>query len=151
MLLVLLLVLLAPFSCNLPPVRAPECDYPPVAPPAASIPPACVAALEAATWDEDGETVTEATITVVHPELNGAQGRVRVARYGNVWRWIDLQADASCAKDEAPLAWAVTEALNGRWAALDIYAEPLPRWFVSELRRLGGQRHRLYFPLVEVR
>ena len=127
----------------------------PVAPPPQPIPPPCIAAWTVEEWDEDGQPVTELLITVEHPELQSyaPRGWVHLANYGDAWQLVVVDAQVSCGKDEAPLAWATLQILNegDRDAALAIYTGPLPPDYLDAIAPLVSEhntRSRVYLPLV---
>lgn len=138
-------------ACNLPPVMWPDgCpEYAPVARPAARIPPPCVSS--AAVYTDDEGLYLE--VAVDHPEYAkyAANPRewVRVARYDGVWTVADVGGQTSCAKDEAPLAWALVEALNTRtWTPFEIYSGVLPVELRAALVDLGLPVCRVWLPVV---
>jgi hypothetical protein len=127
----------------------------PVAPPPQPIPPPCIAAWTVEEWVEDGQPVTELLVTVEHPELQSyaPRGWVHLANYGDAWQLVVVDAQVSCGKDEAPLAWATLQILNGGDvdAALAIYTSPLPPGYLDALTPLTSEhntRGRIYLPLV---
>ncbi|MEA3336692.1 MAG: hypothetical protein U9R25_12330 [Chloroflexota bacterium] len=140
-------------GCNLPPgvlLPAPDgCvgEFP-VARPVEPIPPACISGTEVYRWIEAGQPVVELTVWVDHPELcepGQCVGELRLARYGaGDWELSAIDAGESCAKDEAPLAWATMEALN-RWSAgWDVYTGSLPEGYLELMEMLGV--YRMFFP-----
>jgi hypothetical protein len=127
----------------------------PVAPPPQPIPPPCIVAWTVEEWDEDGQPVTDLLITVEHPELQSyaPRGWVHLANYGDAWQLVAVDAQVSCGKDEAPLAWATLQILNGsnRDAALAIYTGPLPADYLDAIAPLASEHNThssVYLPLV---
>jgi hypothetical protein len=127
----------------------------PVAPPPQPIPPPCIAAWTVEQLDEDGQPVTELLITVEHPELQRYAPRswVHLASYGDAWQLVAVDAQVSCGKDEAPLAWATLQILNGGdpGEVLSIYTGPLPADYLDALTPLAREhnaRRRVYLPLI---
>lgn len=117
------------------------------------IPPPCIAA-----WrieDEiGGDPAVGLQITVEHPELNDAtkpKGWVQIALYDghDQWQLVAIDAQASCGKDEAPLAWFALEVLNrgNVPAAFKAYSEPPPVDFITTLTDLG-QWEKSFLPIV---
>ena len=148
-------------ACNRPasdmPPRPDGCygDEFPVAPPPQPIPPPCIAAWAVEEWDEDGQPVTELLITVEHPELQSyaPRGWVHLTNYGDAWQLVHVDAQVSCGKDEAPLAWATLQILNGGDVneTLAIYTDPLPPGYLDAIAPLVSEhntRNRVYLPLV---
>jgi len=140
---------IAPTSpCNRPATDLPSppntcSEYTPVAPPDEPIPPACIVDARYQVTDMYGEPFVQLQIKVAHPELcNDCAGTIELERYGfglRQWSLSDIYAEPSCAKDEAPLAWATLQILNTeRLDALDIYTAPLPSSYVDLLSELGG-------------
>ena len=82
-------------------------------------------------------------------------GWVHLARYegSEAWKLVGIEADVSCGKDEAPLAWATLAILNGgnKDAALAIYTSPLPPGYLNAIAPLISEhntRSSVYLPLV---
>lgn len=144
-------------ACNRPaadlPPRPDGClgDEFPVAPPPEPIPPPCIAGW---TFDDDydGGLATSLLVTVEHPELQryAPKGWIHLVKVGDAWQLVAIDAQVSCGKDEAPLAWATLQILNGGdWeAALGVYTGPLPADYLADLGVEAQPAVRLYLPLV---
>lgn len=145
-------------TCNRPATDLPSppnncTEYEPVAPPDEPIPPPCIASARYQETEEYGEPLIQLQIKVDHPELcDNCRGTIELERYGyglGNWSLSDISAEASCAKDEGPLAWATLEILNT--CRLDavavsppetrtppaIYTAPLPADFLQVLAEAG--------------
>jgi len=73
---------------------------------------------------------------------------VHISGIDGKWTVSDVGGQTSCAKDEAPLAWAATEALNTRsLAPLDIYTQSSAK-LTGLLNELGVLPPRAYLPLI---
>jgi hypothetical protein len=118
------------------------------APPEEPIAPPCISAVEVERGWEDGEKV-ELEIEIVHPELQPSQpaGWIRIAGYNRRWEITAIEGEVACNKDEAPLAWATVEFLNGDFEALNSYTHPLPSSYLDLLFTLAGW-HRCFLPIV---
>jgi len=120
--------------CNRPwPMSPAACDAAAlIAPPLHAIPPPCLGDIRLLPTAAVDEEWLRLQVEVLHPEVDGRSGRVvvegsRAPPGRGPWSWAPAHVGGThaCSKDEAPLAWALTQALNGDPTALDIYMAPL--------------------------
>ncbi len=159
------------WPCNTPPQQWPDgCDeFTPIEQPDSPLPPPCIRAATLITVTNDDQPVyidLILRIVVDHPEYTNGISQtvdVRHPRHGyngpegssllppTAWETDVGDWSYKCARDEAPLAWAVVEILNARsfGPAGLAYNRALPWTFLELLAGVGQiPLHRLYLPLV---